>query len=81
MILNPITAYRLAAEAERAHEALKLQPLLGGRSLDLKVFTILARLQSARNYADALAAERDAALAKIARMTGNLKRGSAKVQS
>lgn len=92
MILNPFTAFRLAAEAERALEALATQPLLGGRSLDLKVRTVIARLQAARNAVGEeaemldrahsaitlLGNERDAALAKIARMTGGLRQNAPK---
>lgn len=92
MTWNPVKAYRLAAEAERANEALAKEPSIGGAMLDIKVRALVSRLRNQRELtagiveinrelasaSAVIAAERDALAAKIKRMTGNLKRGSVK---
>ncbi len=93
MPINPITAYRLAAQAERANEALSAEKFAPASGIDIKVRMAVLRLNrfrlfnsdlteaNERLHADLSEArnERDEALDKIARMTSGLKRGASKV--
>lgn len=71
MIINPFRAYRLAAEAGAAFAERDTSRQFAS-DLIRSQGRLLADLNAARN-------ERDAALAKIDRMTGNLLRGPKKV--
>lgn len=82
MIINPFRAWTLAAQAERANEALADLNFVGVTSLDAKVRCILRRELASRSLAagmleenDGLALDLAEANAKLNRMLGNLKRG------